>query len=76
VVIYGWHEITGKPIQPVYSGHTWDYVDYSHGLRLIHLTAWLNGEKIELPEILLHPKLHVLISDEGIIKRPSYLMPD
>jgi hypothetical protein len=35
VTIYGWHYQNGKPIQPVYSGHGYDYRDYSHGLRLI-----------------------------------------
>jgi hypothetical protein len=35
VTIYGWHRSSGDPIQPVYSGHGWDYRDYSHGLRLV-----------------------------------------
>ncbi len=36
VAIYGWHRPNGKPIQPLYLGHVWWYVDYSQGLRLIH----------------------------------------
>lgn len=35
VTIYGWHRSSGVPIQPVHSGHSWDYADYSHGLRLV-----------------------------------------
>lgn len=34
VVIYGWHRENGKVIQNLYDGHYWNYVDYSHGLRL------------------------------------------
>ena len=36
VAIYGWHRPDGKPIQPLYTGHVWWYVDYSQGVRLIH----------------------------------------
>ena len=36
VAIYGWHQLNGKPIQPLYLGHVWWYVDYSQGLRLVH----------------------------------------
>jgi len=36
VAIYGSHQLNGKPIQPLYLGHVWWYVDYSQGLRLIH----------------------------------------
>lgn len=35
VAIYGWHRLNEKPIQPLYLGHVWWYVDYSQGLRLI-----------------------------------------
>jgi len=35
VAIYGWHEPDGWPIQPLYLGHTDDWVDYSHGVRLV-----------------------------------------
>jgi len=34
VAIYGWHYLTGKPIQPVYTGHANWYVDYSHDIGL------------------------------------------
>lgn len=35
VTIYGWHRQNGKPIQPVYSGHSENYYDYSHGVRFV-----------------------------------------
>lgn len=35
VTIYGWHWISGNPIQPVSSVHGKHYFDYSHGLRLV-----------------------------------------
>jgi hypothetical protein len=38
VAIYGWHRLNGKPIQPLYLGHVWWYVDYSQGLRLVKLS--------------------------------------
>ena len=36
VAIYGWHQRSGQPIQPLYTGHVSWYVDYSHGVRLIY----------------------------------------
>lgn len=38
VVIYGWHQLDGVPIQgpvPNDHSHSADYADYSHGLRLV-----------------------------------------
>lgn len=35
VVIYGWFQPSGTPIQPVYNGHDWFYEDYSHGIRFV-----------------------------------------
>lgn len=45
VAIYGWHRLNGKPIQPLYLGHVWWYVDYSQGLRLIHKEVKQRGER-------------------------------
>lgn len=33
--IYGWHRSTGVPIQPFYSRHAPEWIDYSQGLRLV-----------------------------------------
>jgi hypothetical protein len=35
VAIYGWHQLSGEPIQPVSTVHVAEYADYSHGVRLI-----------------------------------------
>ena len=39
VLIYGWHQLNGKPIQPPSYAHHWSYADYSHGVRLV----WAGG---------------------------------
>lgn len=67
VVIYGWHRADGSPIQPVYNGHAEWYADYSHGIRLVGRKAFLNGDKIDLSELLCDDNLYKLISDEGPI---------
>lgn len=72
VVIYGWHRLDGKAIQPVYNKHTNTWVDYSHGVRLVSKIAYLNGKKIRLTDLLKNPVLHELISDEGIIPNVKY----
>ena len=66
VVIYGWHKPDGKPIQPVYSGHVWWYVDYSHGIRLINNQVLIDGKPMLLSEVLKDPLLYKIFSDENI----------
>ncbi|MDQ8005431.1 MAG: hypothetical protein REI64_11580 [Pedobacter sp.] len=72
VVIYGWHKLDGKAIQPVYNKHTNTWADYSHGVRLVSETAILNGKKVKLANLLKHPLLHQLVSDEGVILNSKY----
>lgn len=72
VVIYGWHKPDGRPIQPLYNGHTSDHVDYSHGIRLIQNKIWVNGKKSNLKTVLQSEELHPLLSDEGLIRKPYY----
>lgn len=72
VVIYGWHQLNGKAIQPLYNKHTHTWADYSHGVRLIQNTVWLNGKKTSLAKILADPQLCQLLSDEGPIAKPYY----
>jgi hypothetical protein len=72
VVIYGWHYPDGSPIQPVYSGHSETYADYSHGIRAVRDTVLINGEPANIRYILGHPDLHVLLSDDGPIEFPFY----
>lgn len=72
VVIYGWHLSENNPIQPVYNGHTAQYADYSHGVRLISKFAYINGDSIQVDTILKDADLSVLFSSEGIISKPYY----
>jgi hypothetical protein len=64
VVIYGWHKPDGKPIQPVYSGHIYWYVDYSHGIRFINNQVLIDGKTCLFTEILKDPVLYKIFSDE------------
>ena len=67
VAIYGWHHKSGKPIQPLYTGHIATYVDYSHGVRLVSRELKVDGKKTSLSRVLSDPSLHFLLSDEGAL---------
>lgn len=62
VVIYGWHQLSGLPIQPVYSGHIIWYADYSHGIRLVWNTCLMNGKSTSLESILKNSHLGSALS--------------
>ena len=64
VAIYGWHKSDGKPIQPLYTGHVDWYVDYSHGIRLIHRTIYVNKKPMDYIDVLKDPVLKGLLCDE------------
>ena len=64
VAIYGWHKLDGKPIQPLYTGHVNWYVDYSHGIRLVHRTIYVEGKAMDYVAVLQDPILKNLICDE------------
>jgi hypothetical protein len=72
VVIYGWHLSVNNPIQPVYNGHIAEYADYSHGVRLIFKTAVVNGDSVQVEDILKDSNLSKLLSSEGVIAKPYY----
>jgi len=72
VVIYGWHYLSGTPIQPLYYGHEETYADYSHGIRLVLSDMLLNDSLVSAQEILASASLNVLLSDEGTIAVPRY----
>jgi hypothetical protein len=65
VAIYGWHYLTGKPIQSVYTGHVNWYVDYSHGIRLIYQRIKVNGKWMHYRDIANDPLLSRLLTDES-----------
>lgn len=72
VVIYGWHKLNGKAIQPLYARHLNTWADYSHGVRLINRTVWVDGKPTNIKKILRSNKLSPLLSDEGVMEKPYY----
>jgi len=73
VAIYGWHHTTGIPIQPLYTGHFSEYVDYSHGIRLINEIVKIDGTPIRAQDILRDPVMYKLLSDENSpMSQPCY----
>ena len=72
VVIYGWHQLNGIPIQPLYNGHEQTYADYSHGIRLVQRVVILDSAAAMLDDILRDPVVCPLFSDEGVLSNPRY----
>ena len=64
VAIYGWQKLDGKPIQPLYTGHVNWYVDYSHGIRLIYRTIYVNKKPMDYIDVLKDKTLRKLLCDE------------
>jgi len=74
VAIYGWHRTNGLPIQPLSTVHVARYADYSHGVRLVSRTAYVNGKPRELVEIMRDTDLSRLVSNEGPINNAQALL--
>ncbi len=75
VIIYGWHKTDGNPIQPVYSGHVWWYVDYSHGIRFMNSQVLLDGTPADVTEILKDTVLFRIMSNEDQpMLQPYYIL--
>lgn len=73
VVIYGWHQLNGQPIQPLYSGHANWYADYSHGIRLLYEECYVNGNWERVVDILSDAERYSILSDEaGPMVQPHY----
>jgi hypothetical protein len=68
IAIYGWHRGPGDPIQPLSTVHGANYVDYSHGVRLVSNTVLINGELRSVYDILQNPSTAGILSDEGPIR--------
>ncbi|WP_202552332.1 hypothetical protein [Ginsengibacter hankyongi] len=64
VAIYGWHKLDGNPIQPLYTGHINWYVDYSHGIRLVYSTIYINKKPMDYIDVLKDKTLRNLLCDE------------
>jgi hypothetical protein len=67
IAIYGWHRANGNPIQSLSTVHHANYADYSHGIRLISNTAFVNGEPHSLIELLQDSRYAPALSDEGTL---------
>lgn len=75
IAIYGWHRLSGAPIQPLSTVHEAAYADYSHGIRLVSDIILINNEKRSIYDVLQDPALAWLLSDEGAIKAIRNLLP-
>lgn len=65
VAIYGWHKPDSKPIQPLYTGHTENWVDYSHGARFVHADN----------ELYFEPGVRVVIDEPTLdAQKPTRLV--
>jgi len=74
VVIYGWHQLNGTPIQPVTNIHINSYVDYSHGIRLLNAEILVDGAIKNIKTILADPVLYKMLSNEtGAMTQPTYI---
>ncbi len=74
VVIYGWHQLSGSPIQPLTNIHTNTYVDYSHGIRYLNNEFLLDGQVKKISEVLTNPVLYKVLSDENsVMVQPTYV---
>lgn len=74
VAIFGWHQLDGTPIQPLFLGHSNNYSDYSHLARLVSKDCTLDGEPDDFGRILQDQVLCVGVSNEGplpILRQPG-----
>jgi hypothetical protein len=67
IAIYGWHQFGGAPIQPLSTVHGSNYADYSHGIRLISDTVWIEGKFQSIYKVLEDPELANVLSTEGVV---------
>ncbi len=74
VTIYGWHRLNGNPIQPLTNIHSNTYVDYSHGIRLLHAQVTIDGETMDAATVLSDQILYTILSDESApMVQPTYI---
>lgn len=64
VAIYGWHQMDGKPIQPLYTGHIFWWVDYSQGIRLVYRKIKVDGKWMDYEKVLKSAMLQKLLCNE------------
>ena len=74
VAIYGWLRPDGAPIQPLSTVHGSRYADYSHGIRLVSDTVFVNGQARSVFDVLEDPAQVGLLSDEGVDRNARRLL--
>ena len=74
IAIYGWQRRGGDPIQPLSKWHGQGYADYSHGIRLVWKTVWIDRTPHSLYDVLQDPNLAPLLTYERVFERPRLLM--
>ena len=68
VVIYGWHKLDGKTIQPESSIHSASYKDYSHGTRLISRKVLVDGVGMDIWDAVNTPTWKQLIESRTLVR--------
>jgi hypothetical protein len=74
VAIYGWHKAPGHPIQPLSTVHGAQYVDYSHGVRLVSATVVVGGQTRSIYDALQDSRVAPVLSREGVTRDAWRLM--
>ena len=72
--IYGWHRAVGQPIQPLSLVHGERYADYSHGVRLVSETVFVEGVARSFYDLVEVPRSAEWLSKEGAIAHARRLM--
>jgi hypothetical protein len=72
--IYGWHRAPGDPIQPLSTVHGAQYVDYSHGVRLVSTTVVVDSRPRSIYDALQDSQVAPVLSREGVTRDPWGLM--
>lgn len=67
VAIYGWHRTNGRAIQPLSTVHGEYYADYSHGIRLVSRTAFVDGRAVDLRELLTDERYAGFLNSDGAL---------
>jgi hypothetical protein len=87
LAFYGWYNDKGKPIEGVpvdrtkpqgaklegmaATTHGPDFVDYSHGARMVDDMVFVDGDPMSLKDVLAHDNFHTALSREGKITDPA-----
>lgn len=72
--IYGWHRGVDRPIQPLSLVHGSRYADYSHGVRLVAETVYVDGQPRSYYDLLAETAAAGLLSREGVIQNARGLL--